>query len=82
MKFKEIDAVIHKDERTKLTSISGIKGHFPQVFITDGGDNTEYVGGYETIRDLLEINDLEPEVLAKDPSVKTFDQVFIQCIKN
>ena len=79
IEFREIDAVIHKEERMKLTNVSGVKGHYPQVFFIDGEHNTTYIGGFETIRDLIEINDLDPTILAKDPSVRTFDQVFADC---
>mmetsp|Transcript_18256 Transcript_18256/g.35867 ORF Transcript_18256/g.35867 Transcript_18256/m.35867 type:complete len:115 (+) Transcript_18256:82-426(+) len=79
IRYKEVDAVDEKAVREELTGISGIKGNYPQIFITDQADETTYIGDYEAIESLLELDDVDEEVLKANPDLKTFSQVFADC---
>ncbi|GBG34582.1 Hypothetical Protein FCC1311_108032 [Hondaea fermentalgiana] len=78
IRYQEVDAIDEKDVRKELTAISGVTGNYPQVFITDG-EETTYVGDYEKIESLVELDDVDEEILAKNPDLKTFKMVFADC---
>jgi hypothetical protein len=44
--------------RNELFGISGIKGKYPQVFLTNKADSTVFVGDFEKVQSLVENNDL------------------------
>ncbi len=70
----------NKDERNKLFEISGVRGNYPQVFLHEG-EETSFVGDYEAVIDLVESNDIPEDILAANPGIKTFNQVFSRCRK-
>ena len=62
--------------RTELFTISGVRGKFPQVFLTDkAAGTTTYVGDFEKVQELIEANQIPADVLAKN-NIKSFDSVF------
>ena len=68
-----------KELRNELFNISGIRGKYPQVFITDKAESTEFIGDYEKIESLIEDNGIPAEVLAANPGILTFNKVFEKC---
>ena len=78
-----------KERRNKLFS-KGLRGQYPQVFLVSGGEGGDarggkggddnetitFIGLYEAVQDLNEMNDLPVEVLKANPQLQTFDQVF------
>jgi len=81
VRYKEVDAINDKDVRTELTNISGVKGNYPQVFISDQENETTFIGTYETIESLVELDDLDPAML-EGKDLKTFKQTFADCIED
>lgn len=69
----------HREERIELTNISKVKGNYPQIFIVDTDEKITYVGGYDELESMLELNNLDKEILEKNPDLKTFDMVFGDC---
>lgn len=63
-----------KELRNELFSISGIRGKYPQVFLTNKTDKTEFVGDFAAIQTLVENNDVTVA------GVKNFHTVF-DCAK-
>lgn len=63
-----------KELRNELFAISGIRGKYPQVFLTNKSDKTEFIGDFATIQELVENNDVNL------PGVKNFHTVF-DCAK-
>mmetsp|Transcript_22948 Transcript_22948/g.40649 ORF Transcript_22948/g.40649 Transcript_22948/m.40649 type:complete len:119 (-) Transcript_22948:109-465(-) len=81
VQYRQVDAVDDADVRKELTKISERRGNYPQVFITDQASETVFIGGFDEIQDLIEMNDLDAAILEANPDLKTFDQVFAKCIK-
>lgn len=77
--FKEVDAIDEKDVRDELTAISGIKGNYPQVFITDQKDETTFVGTFDAIESLVDMDGIDAATLEANPDIKTFSSVFAEC---
>ena len=46
------------DLRNELFGISGVRGKYPQVFLTNKTDSTTFVGDFEKIQTLVENNDV------------------------
>jgi hypothetical protein len=78
--YKEVDAKSEVEARNELSGISKIKGNYPQVFISDGSSTT-FVGQFEDIESMIELNAVDAALLASNPALKTFKQVFSNCIK-
>jgi len=81
--FKEVDGAdaANKEVRTELFSLSGIKGVYPQVFITDKASKTEFIGDYDKLLELVEANGTPADVAAK-AGIQTFEAVFASCKKS
>jgi hypothetical protein len=63
-----------KELRNELFSISGTRGKYPQIFLTNKTDKTEFVGDFAAIQTLVENNDVNV------PGVQNFRGVF-ECAK-
>jgi len=63
-----------RELRNELFSISGIRGKYPQIFLTNKTDKTEFIGDFNEIQTLVENNDV------KVAGIKTFHSVF-DCAK-
>lgn len=46
-----------KELRDELFGISGIRGKYPQVFLTNKTDKTEFIGDFNAVQELIENND-------------------------
>jgi hypothetical protein len=68
------DSVNH-DLRTELFGISGQKGKYPQVFLTNKSDSTVFIGDFDKVQSLVEDNNMPEEVLKKN-GVKNFITTF------
>mmetsp|Transcript_1373 Transcript_1373/g.2744 ORF Transcript_1373/g.2744 Transcript_1373/m.2744 type:complete len:116 (+) Transcript_1373:22-369(+) len=64
-----------KELRNELFTISGQRGKYPQVFLTDQVEKTEFIGDYEKILSLVEDNST-PEETLKAAGLKNFHMVF------
>ena len=76
--YKEVDGAnqINKELRNELFTISGKRGVYPQVFLSDKGESTEFIGDFEAIQSMVEDNQIDGSVLAANPDIKTFNTVF------
>jgi len=77
MDFKEVDAAdpVNHDLRTELFTMSGLRGKFPQVFLSDKATSTVFVGDFDKIQELIENNNL-PEDVLKSNKIQSFHGVF------
>jgi len=82
---KVVDAVADKEVRQELTKISGKVGNYPQVFVTTnaetGDGETKFVGQFEEIEQLIELEGTDQAILEQNPGLKTFSQVFGDCMQ-
>ncbi len=67
--------------RNKLFGVSGQRGKYPQCFISRGdrvagSDEYEYVGMWEDVETLVEMDSIPSEFLAVHPEIKTFSRTF------
>ena len=60
--------------RNKMFSTSGKRAVYPQCFFEEGGE-LEFVVDWDAMEQLLECEDIPAEVLAANPTIKTFDGV-------
>jgi len=79
--YKEVDAVQDKGVREELTTISQLKGKYPQVFVTDNESSTKFIGDFDAIQEMVELEGLDQEFL-KNPDIasKTMKEIFKFCI--
>ncbi|GMH71454.1 hypothetical protein TL16_g05652 [Triparma laevis f. inornata] len=70
-----------KEVRDRLFGISGVRGNYPQMFVMVEGlmSKIEFLGSWEKIEEMNELNDLPEEVLTKNPELVTLDMVFKEC---
>ncbi|GMH80974.1 hypothetical protein TrVE_jg13330 [Triparma verrucosa] len=73
--------VSQKSVRDRLFGISGVRGNYPQMFVMVEGsmEKVEFLGSWEKIEEMNELNDLPEEVLTKNPELVTLDMVFNEC---
>jgi len=64
-----------KELRNELFGISGVRGSYPQVFLTDQVEKTEFIGGFEKIQNLVEENST-PVATLEASGLKNFNMVF------
>jgi len=67
-----------KERRDQLFSVSSLRGKYPQVFIEKEGGELVFVGQWDKIQELLECDDIPSEVLAANPTISTFTNVFAE----
>jgi hypothetical protein len=75
--------------RDKLFGISGIRGNYPQIFKAPSGlainNDTEdvsgviFVGTWEKIEEMNEMNEIPPEVLEANPDIVTLNKTLSDC---
>ncbi|KAF0686202.1 Aste57867_21988 [Aphanomyces stellatus] len=78
IKREEVDGSAEENtqRRNDLFAISGVRGTYPQVFfVEEGEEKPHFVGLFETIQDMNEMNDLPAEFVQQN-NIKTFDAVF------
>ena len=68
-----------KSKRNECFALSGIRGNYPQLFLKTIGENGKqqniaFLGTYETIHNLNEMNDV-PEELLRQNQIETLDMV-------
>ena len=70
--------------RDSLFQISGVRGNYPQLFVSVSSSPPtppEFLGAWEKIEEMNELNDLPREVLEANPDIVTLDMVFGECEK-
>jgi hypothetical protein len=74
--FDKVDGSLaeNKELRDKLFAASGIRGKYPQCFISNGA-SYQFVGQWEEVESLLDCDQLPQEVLAANPNIATFNKV-------
>ena len=79
--FDEIDGMDpdNHDLRSKLFTLSGLKGQYPQIFIKQESSDIQFIADYEKFESLLELETLPQEVLASNPDIVTFAATFTGC---
>jgi len=77
LEFDKIDGALaeNKEIRDKLFGISGLRGKYPQCFISSG-DEYRFVGQWEVVESLVDCDALPSETLASNPTIPTFSKVF------
>ncbi|CAK4082868.1 unnamed protein product [Aphanomyces euteiches] len=78
IKREEVDGSAEENtqRRNDLFAISGVRGTYPQVFFqSEGDDKPQFVGLFETIQEMNEIDDLPAEIIEQN-NLKTFSSVF------
>lgn len=68
-----------RESRDTLFGVSGIRGNYPQFFFAYDDYRTtefEFLGGYELIQRLNEVDSLPVDFLVANPHVETWDKVF------
>ncbi|ETW04834.1 hypothetical protein H310_03958 [Aphanomyces invadans] len=78
IKRVEIDGSAEENTqlRNDLFAISGVRGTYPQVFFqVEGSDKPEFVGLFDTIQEMNEMNDLPADFIQQN-NIVTFDAVF------
>jgi hypothetical protein len=43
---------LQRDTRNNLFAVSGVRGHYPQIFCSSDGDNHTYLGGYDWLQSM------------------------------
>lgn len=78
MVFEKVDGSLaeHKELRDKLFAASGIRGKYPQCFISNGS-TYQFVGQWDEIESLLDCDQLPQDILAANPNIATFSKVLI-----
>lgn len=69
VRFTEIDGMDpeHKELRSQLFDLSGLRGKYPQVFIQNADGKHEFIGDWEEFEGLLDADGYPPEVCLKVP---------------
>ena len=70
--------------RDSLFQISGVRGNYPQLFVSVSSTPPtppEFLGAWEKVEEMNELNDLPREVLEANPDIVTLDMVFGECEK-
>lgn len=75
IRYKKVDAIGEKEERNRLFAISNVKGNFPQVFLKLEGQEEKFIGTYDKIQELVELNSMDDETLEKN-KLQNFNTVF------
>lgn len=65
----------NKELRDTLFGVSGHRGKYPQLFISDGAGNYRFVGLWDEIESLVDCDALPADVLAANPTIQTFSKV-------
>ena len=81
--YKKIDGsdVDLKEKRDESFGISTVRANYPQCFLENTSDGKiAFVGLWDVVESLVECNDLPADVIASNPDIKTFDNVF-KCAK-
>mmetsp|Transcript_7793 Transcript_7793/g.16273 ORF Transcript_7793/g.16273 Transcript_7793/m.16273 type:complete len:144 (-) Transcript_7793:91-522(-) len=86
VKYRDVDGSDseQKEERDSLFQISGVRGNYPQLFVSVSSSPPtppEFLGAWEKIEEMNELNDLPREVLEANPDIVTLDMVFEECEK-
>lgn len=79
--IEKIDGVIEDNRslRDALFEISKQRGKYPQVFITKGTDNYEFIGLFDDLESISESSTIPAEILAANPGIRTMSSVFGEC---
>lgn len=75
IKYEKVNAIEEKEERNRLFEISKVRGNFPQVFLKLEGKEEEFVGTYDKILELVELNSMDDATLEKN-NLQNFLTVF------
>lgn len=75
IEYKTVDAINEPEERGRLCKISGVTGGYPQVFLKLEGKDEEYIGNYDKILELVELNSMPDEELVRQ-SLANFHTTF------
>ncbi|GMI31347.1 hypothetical protein TrCOL_g8478 [Triparma columacea] len=79
LSYLEVDGSnpTEKEVRDKLFGISGVRGNYPQIFKCKGGDIecAEFIGCWDKIEELNELNELPAEVMEAHPEIVTLDNL-------
>ena len=77
IQFEKVDGSLaeNKEMRDIMFASSGQRGKYPQCFLKSESGGYNFVGLWEEIESLLECDTIPPEVLAANPTIKTFEQV-------
>jgi hypothetical protein len=70
-----------KEERDALFAISGIRGNYPQTFKEYSSSDIKFVGDWEQIESLNEMETLPQEVKDANPEIATLSSVLIDVQK-
>jgi hypothetical protein len=65
-----------KDIRDVLFLVSGLRGKYPQCFLSRSRGHFEFVGTWDAIGDLLENESLPDKFLREHPEIRTFSTTF------
>lgn len=78
VQFEKVDGSYpdNKDLRDILFGVSGQRGKYPQCFLKDESGSYTFVGLWEEVESLIECDTIPAEVLAANPQIKTFAQVW------
>nr|CCA16544.1 conserved hypothetical protein [Albugo laibachii Nc14] len=69
IRYEEIDCSLEENRvlRDKFILVSGLRGHYPQVFLQNKeSEEIEYLGTFDRIQELNELNDLPAELIQID----------------
>ena len=78
IQFEKVDGSYpdNKELRDVLFGVSGQRGKYPQCFLKEESGSYRFVGLWDEVESLIECNTIPADVLASNPQIKTFDQVF------
>ena len=78
IQFEKVDGSYpdNKELRDVLFAVSGQRGKYPQCFLKEESGSYRFVGLWDEVESLIECNTIPADVLASNPQIKTFNQVF------
>mmetsp|Transcript_5886 Transcript_5886/g.12359 ORF Transcript_5886/g.12359 Transcript_5886/m.12359 type:complete len:221 (-) Transcript_5886:192-854(-) len=68
-----------REPRDQLFEVSGIRGNYPQFFFAYEDYRTaefQFLGGYERLQNLNEVDSLPAAFLVANPNLETWDKIF------
>ena len=63
MEVEQVDAVMQKEKRRELLAISGVGAKYPQFFVEEDGNPTQFLGEFDDIVDMNDAGMLTKEQL-------------------
>ncbi|CAJ1970042.1 unnamed protein product [Cylindrotheca closterium] len=75
--FDTVDAADQTliERRNELFEISGIRGQYPQFFLTEKTGETHYIGDWDTIENINDTSGLPQAMIETNPGAVTWDRL-------